>query len=52
MCILTTAESRAKIWPVKWLFGSVAVVSLFVVAHIVCCGFVFGPCFVMQYLVS
>ena len=32
--------------------GYVVVDSLFVVAAIVCLGLVFGPCFVMQYLVS
>ena len=26
--------------------------SLFIVGQIVCCGFMFGPCFVMKYLVS
>ena len=33
-------------------FGSVVVYSLFIVVPIVCGGFVFGPCFVIQYLVS
>ena len=32
--------------------GSVVVDSLFIVAPIVCEGILFGPCFVMQYLVS
>ena len=32
--------------------GSVVVEALFIVAPIVCRCFVFGPCFVMQYLVS
>ena len=32
--------------------GSVVVESLFIDAPIVCGGTVFGPCFVMQYLVS
>ena len=32
-------------------FGSVAVESLFIAAHIVCGRYVFVPCFVMQYLV-
>ena len=31
---------------------SVVVDSLFIVAPIVCVFFVFGPCFVVQYLVS
>ena len=32
--------------------GYVVVDSFSIVAHIVCWGFVFYPCFIMQYLVS
>ena len=32
--------------------GNLVVDSLFIVAPIICWGFMFGPCFVMQYLVS
>ena len=35
-----------------WVGGSVVVDSLFIVASVILWGFVFGPCFVMQYLVS
>ena len=49
---LTTAESRVKIWRPFEGGGSVGVDSLAIVAHIGCGYFVFGPCFVVQYLVS
>ena len=35
-----------------YMHGCVVVDSLFIVALIVCGSFVFGPCFVLQYLVS
>ena len=48
-CVLTTAESKAKIWPVNTFkppMASAAVVLLFIIAPIVCGGFVFDPWFV------
>ena len=62
--VLTTAESRARIWRklnvckppmTSATVSSNAVVLLLLLSHcapIVCGGFVLGPCFVMQYLVS
>ena len=64
LCVLTTTKSRAKInafnTPVAWAaVRSKAAVqikknvnSLFNVPPIACGGSVFGPCIVMQYLVS
>ena len=63
--VLTTAESRAKVWPVKLILtpwrlrllsvlssGSVVVYSLYIVAPIVFWGFVLGLCFVVQRFMS